>query len=70
MRNYLRLEAPWEEVKEKLKEADPGLTDGDLVLIPGHENELLGRLAEKTGRTVEQVRMWVESVSSNRGKAS
>jgi uncharacterized protein YjbJ (UPF0337 family) len=70
MSNNLRLEAPWDEVKEKLKEVNPELTDEDLELVPGQEDELLNRLAEKTGRSVDQVRMWVESVSSNRGKAS
>jgi uncharacterized protein YjbJ (UPF0337 family) len=70
MATTLKLEAPWPEVKELLKEAAITLTDEDLVYSPGKEDELLNRLAKKMGRTEEQVKAWVESVSSNKGKAS
>ena len=70
MDSRLKLEAPWEEVKEKLKEVNVNLTDDDLNYTPGKEKVLLDRLATKMKRTPEEVRIWIESVSSNKGKAS
>ena len=58
----LNLKAPWEEVKEKLKEADVELTDQDLEYTPGKEDELLTRLQEKLGKSKEAIRSWIESV--------
>jgi hypothetical protein len=66
----LKLEAPWQEVKERLKEVNIELTDEDLVYTPGKENELLERLAKKMHRDVPAIKAWVESVSFNKGKAS
>ena len=67
---HLNLEAPWHEVKEKLKEVEYSLTDEDLEYIPGQENALLERLSKKMGRDEEQVKKWIESISANKGKAS
>ena len=66
----LRLEAPWEQVKEKLKEVNYDLTDEDLVYNPGQSQLLLERLAKKMNKTPEAIKGWIESVSSNKGKAS
>lgn len=71
MENYiLKLEGPWEEVKEKLKEANTELTDEDLVYLPGKEKELLERLADKMKKDVVAIKAWIESVSFNSGLAS
>lgn len=66
----LKLESPWPVVKELLKESNNALTDEDLTLIPGHEEQLLQHLALKMGRSKEQIKAWIESASSNKGKAS
>ena len=66
----LELKAPWEEVKEKLKETNHLLTDEDLQYSPGREDMLLETLAKKLERTPEEVKDWIESVSFNSGKAS
>ena len=66
----LKLEAPWEEVKERLKENDITLTDEDLVYTPGHEKELLDRLSKKINRNPDQVKALIESISANEGRAS
>lgn len=70
MTTKLKLEAPWEEVKEMIKENNINLTDDDLVYTPGKEDELLNSLAQKLHRTPEQIRMLIESISSNKGRAS
>jgi GTP cyclohydrolase I len=70
MDNYtLKLEAPWEEVKEMLKEINTDLSDEDLEYEPGHEKEMLERLAKKMDKDVPAVKAWIESVSSNKGLA-
>lgn len=66
----LRLQEPWDEVKEKLKEHNVELTDEDLVYHPGQEEELLQRLAAKLKRDPEAVKALIESISANKGKAS
>jgi len=70
MDTYIKLEAPWPEVKEKLKEANHLLSDEDLEYAPGGDAALLERLSKKLGRTTEEVKIWIESVSFNEGKAS
>jgi len=64
--NLLRLEAPWEEVKERMKDNDVHLTDDDLEYIPGREDELLQRLEKKMNRSREQIIAYIESISSNK----
>ncbi len=66
----LKLEAPWDEVKEKLKENDITLTDEDLDYEPGRDSELLERLSKKLGKSPDALRAYIESISANKGKAS
>jgi hypothetical protein len=65
----LKLEAPWQEVKEMLKEINMNLTDEDLQYEPGQEDELLERLSTKLNKSVPDVKAWIESVSHNNGLA-
>jgi hypothetical protein len=68
--DQIKLSAPWADVKEKIKEANAELTDGDLEYTPGSEHQLLQRLAEKMNISPEDVKAWIESLSVNKGKAS
>ncbi len=61
----LELSAPWEQVKDRLKEVKADLSDEDLNYEPGKEMELLQRLAKKIGRNTDHVKAWIESVSAN-----
>jgi len=70
MAETLKLEAPWEQVKEKLKEINIDLSDEDLDYTPGQEDALLQRLAAKMNRSTGEIKAWIESVSANKGKAS
>jgi hypothetical protein len=65
----LHLESPWHEVKERIKETHPELTDEDLNYQPGKENILLERLSKKMGKDIPTVKAWIESVSYNNGVA-
>lgn len=70
MENYhLKLEAPWEEVKEMLLEINPELTDEDLHLEPNGEEAMLQRVAKRMNKDVPAVKAWIESVSHNKGLA-
>ena len=66
----LNLAAPWNDVKERIKEVDVTITDDDLAYEPGQEKLLLERLAKKMGRDITQVKAWIESVASNKRPAS
>ena len=61
----LQLEKPWKFVKEKLMEHNTDLTDEDLRYKKGEEDELLERLSKKMGRSKEEIKEWIESMSFN-----
>lgn len=66
---FLHLETPWNEVRERIKENNIDLTDEDLDLQPGGENELLSKLESKMHKSREEIRIWIESISSNAPQA-
>ncbi|MBN8788355.1 MAG: general stress protein CsbD [Terrimonas sp.] len=66
----LTLKQSWEMVKEKLKENDHRLTDEDLIYDPENADILLEKLAKKLSRTKDEIRVLIESISENEGKAS
>ena len=55
MKNTTELKGNWNETKGKLKQKFAMLTDNDLLLAEGKENELLGRLQVKLGKTKEEL---------------
>jgi hypothetical protein len=67
--NKFRLQAPWETVKERMKENDINLTDEDLEYIPGKEEELIQRLEKVMNRSRAQVIAYIESIASNENLA-
>ena len=69
MEKKLNINLPWEEVKEKLLEAEPHLTEADLANEKGNEEELFERLGKKMGRTSDQIKGWIESVAYTDGMA-
>ena len=69
MSDKLKLELPWEQVKEKLKEAKMELTDEDLQYSPGEEEALISRLSKKLNKDSEEIKGWIESVSANKAQA-
>jgi uncharacterized protein YjbJ (UPF0337 family) len=63
------LSAPWNVVKERMKENNINLTDEDLEYEPGKEDELLGRLQQKMKRSKDDIKILIESISSNTERA-
>ena len=58
----LKLNGTWNEVKGKAKKEYADLTDDDLLYDEGKDDELLGRLQNKIGKTKEEVKDWIESL--------
>lgn len=55
MKNMIELKGTWNEVKGKLKQKFAILTDNDVLLVEGKEDEMLGRLQMKLGKTKEEI---------------
>ena len=55
MTNLTELKGNWNETKGKLKQQFAMLTDDDLLLVEGKQDEMLGRLQTKLGKTKEEV---------------
>lgn len=70
MDNTLNLEAPWEEVRERIKEAHVYFTDEELEYTPGKEQELLERIGKRLGISPQEAKGWVESVAYTKRVAS
>ena len=58
----LEFKGSWNEVKGKMKQKYAHLTDDDLAFAEGKEDELLGRLEQKLGKTKEDLRREIGSL--------
>lgn len=54
--NSRTIKGKWSETAGKLKQQFGNLTDDDLLFKKGKEEELLGRLQKKLGKTKEEIR--------------
>jgi uncharacterized protein YjbJ (UPF0337 family) len=53
--NKLEMKGNWNVAKGRLKQKWADLTDDDLQYVEGKEEELLGRIQERTGESREAV---------------
>jgi len=60
--NTLSAKGNWNEIAGKLKQKYANLTDDDLLFKEGKEEELVGRLQQKLGKTKEDVRKLIEKL--------
>ena len=58
----LQIKGRWNEIKGKLKQKYGQLTDQDLTFAEGKEDELLGRLQKRLGRTKDELRAEIEEM--------
>jgi uncharacterized protein YjbJ (UPF0337 family) len=58
--NKLQIKGNWNEIKGKLKQKFADLTDDDLTFAEGKEDEMLGRLQQRLGKSEEEVRRAIE----------
>jgi len=62
MKTTTELKGNWNETKGKLKQRFAILTDNDLLLEEGKEDELLGRLQTKLGKTKEEIQNLISKI--------
>jgi uncharacterized protein YjbJ (UPF0337 family) len=55
MKNITELLGNWNEKKGKLQQRFATLTDNDLLFLKGKENEIIGKLQAKLGKTKEEI---------------
>jgi len=58
----LEIKGKWNEIKGKIKQYYANLSDDDLKYEEGKDEELYGRLQQKTGKTRDEVIKWLRSL--------
>ena len=58
----LKLKGNWNELKGKMKQSYGDLTDDDLTYQEGKDDEFVGRLQQKLGKTKEEVVKWIQDL--------
>jgi uncharacterized protein YjbJ (UPF0337 family) len=58
--NKLQIKGSWNEIKGKLKQKFADLTDDDLTFAEAKEDEMLGRLQQRLGKSEEEIRRAIE----------
>ena len=58
----LEIKGGWNELKGKIKQAYGDLTDDDLVREEGKDDELLGKLQQKTGKGRDELVKWLNDL--------
>ncbi|QEC77721.1 MULTISPECIES: CsbD family protein [Mucilaginibacter] len=58
----LQIKGGWNELKGKIKQAYGDLTDDDLTYEEGKDDETLGKLQQKTGKTRDELVKWINSL--------
>lgn len=58
----LQIKGGWNELKGKIKQAYGDLTDDDLAYEEGKDDETLGKLQKKTGKTRDELVSWINSL--------
>lgn len=58
----LKFRGGWNELKGKIKQAYGDLTDDDLVREEGKDDELLGKLQQKTGKSRDELVKWLNEL--------
>ena len=65
----LNIKGNWNELKGKIKQKYGDLTDDDLTYVEGKEDEFLGNLQKKLGKTKEdlagEIREMIDSEESD-----
>ena len=58
----LKLKGNWNELKGKMKQSYADLTDDDLTYEEGKDDEFIGRVQQKLGKTKEDVIKWIQDL--------
>lgn len=58
----LELKGRWNELKGNIKQKWAQLTDDDLLFEEGKEEEVIGRIQQRTGETKENIRDFISKL--------
>ena len=58
----LEIKGKWNEWKGKIKQQYADLTDDDLRYEEGKDDELIGRLQQKLGKSRDELIQWLKSL--------
>ncbi len=58
-----KIKANWKVLKGKIKQEYSELTDDDLKYVEGKEDELVGRIQKKIGKSKEEINKFIDSLS-------
>lgn len=58
----LQIKGKWNEIKGKVKQVYGDLTEDDLTYEEGKDDELLGKLQQKTGKGRDELVKWINSL--------
>lgn len=56
------MKSDWNEIKGKLKQKFSMLTDNDLLFIDGKQDELLGRIQVRLGKSKEEIQKLIATL--------
>lgn len=62
MNTKIEFKGNWNETKGKLKQKFALLTENDMLLVDGKQDELLGRLQIKLGKTKDEIRKLISEL--------
>jgi len=60
--NNLEMKGNWNEIKGKLKQKFAILTESDMLLVEGKQDELMGRLQTKLGKSKEEIQKLISDL--------
>jgi len=55
-----KMKGNWNQLKGKLKQQYGELSDDDLTYAEGKEDEVLGRIQEKTGKSKDEIKSFID----------
>ena len=64
MQKTIKITGNWSQLKTKLKQKYPNLSDSDLVYSEGKEDELLTNISKRTGKTQDEISRVIEELQS------
>ena len=62
MKNQTEFKGNWNETKGRLKQKFASLTDSDLLLLEGKQDEMIGRLQIRLGKTKEEIHKLISEI--------
>lgn len=57
-----KIKGNWNQIKGKMKEEYAELTENDLMYEEGKEDQWLGKIQKKTGKTKSELKDWIDSL--------